>query len=90
MVYAGLSDVTWRQECIELPDDSCLLLYTDGVTEARNESEFFGLENLEAVVRKHGSSPPEQLVRTIVDTLSSFGKGRPRDDDHTLLHVRWP
>jgi len=44
----------YAQETITLEPNECLLLFTDGVTEAANpEDEQFGEERLEASIRSH-------------------------------------
>lgn len=52
-----------------------LVLYTDGLTEARDRSgAFFGLERLEAALLQHASSPAEEIRAGIFDTLSEFAE----------------
>jgi serine phosphatase RsbU (regulator of sigma subunit) len=72
------------------PDDS-VLLYTDGVTEARAaDGELFGLERLTDLVEREAASgqPPEELLRRLVRALLDHQAGGLRDDA-TLLLLRW-
>ena len=62
-----------------LPGDT-LLLYTDGVTEARDgNASLFGEERLlESVARLGGRAEP--VVAGLVDDVVAFQAGMPRDD----------
>ena len=70
------------------PGDS-LFLYTDGITEARNEvSMQYGERRLEGFLRNHPALSPDELIRASLDELASFRSGSPKWDDMTLMVVR--
>jgi sigma-B regulation protein RsbU (phosphoserine phosphatase) len=60
------------------PGDA-LVLYTDGVTEARATEDFFGEERLEEAVEQYAGSAIG-LTDGILDTVLAFQDGLPRDD----------
>jgi sigma-B regulation protein RsbU (phosphoserine phosphatase) len=60
------------------PGDA-LLLYTDGVTEARWEDEFFGEARLEQLVAASAGAAHE-LVDEILEAAMRFQNHNPRDD----------
>jgi serine phosphatase RsbU (regulator of sigma subunit) len=65
-----------------------LVVYSDGVTEARNGSgEFFGEERLLAAVRANASLSAKRLAKAIAEAAHDFG-GKEQDDDLTLLVAR--
>jgi sigma-B regulation protein RsbU (phosphoserine phosphatase) len=67
-----------------------ILLYTDGVTEARNKSgEFFGDERLESFVVSHAAASAEELTRSLQETVQEFSSGMPQFDDITVLALRY-
>lgn len=72
-------DATWREEEVELRPEDILLLYTDGVTEARNGALFFGEDRLQTIVRDC-STAVEQLPHLILDEVLAFTDGILRDD----------
>ncbi|WP_437065180.1 PP2C family protein-serine/threonine phosphatase [Streptomyces sp. enrichment culture] len=68
-----------------------LLLYTDGLTEARTGAEHTGLYGEEALlsfVAGHAGKPPHDIVHALTDLLRGFGDGL--DDDTALLALGVP
>ncbi|WP_024873804.1 PP2C family protein-serine/threonine phosphatase [Saccharomonospora piscinae] len=69
-----------------------LLLYTDGVTEARNSrGEHFGLERLADFVIRHSAAglPAPETLRRISHAVLDHQAGH-LQDDATLMFVEWP
>ena len=63
-----------------------LVAYTDGITEAENrQSELWGEERLEDLLRSHGRETPEQIITSILDEVSAFAAGQAQRDDVTLV-----
>jgi serine phosphatase RsbU (regulator of sigma subunit) len=67
-----------------------VLLYTDGVTEARDASgEFFGVERLvDLVARTSGDDPPAETMRRLMHAIEDHNDG-PMRDDATVVMVEW-
>jgi sigma-B regulation protein RsbU (phosphoserine phosphatase) len=61
------------------PGDA-LVLYTDGVTEARTGAEFFGTDRLLALLADVAGASAEDMVTRITDAALDFQGGHPRDD----------
>ena len=72
-------DAVWRTGDVELQPGDILLLYTDGVTEARRDGEFFGEQRLKALLRRRRLSV-ERLPHVILDQVLAFSGGNLRDD----------
>jgi sigma-B regulation protein RsbU (phosphoserine phosphatase) len=67
-----------------------LVLYTDGVTEARdNKDEFFGDKRLEDLLSAHCAEPVPQLVASLHAAVQEFATGVPQADDITVLALRF-
>jgi len=74
---------------LSLERDDCLLLYTDGVTEALDaEGNEFGVERTMQSVRGSASSGAQAIVGRLIDDLRNFVGARPQNDDITLIAIR--
>ena len=63
-----------------------VILYTDGVTEARNPNEdLFSLPRLTDIIEKHGHRPANELLDTIKQEVYSYIGTREQYDDITLV-----
>ncbi|WP_037901572.1 PP2C family protein-serine/threonine phosphatase [Streptomyces sp. NRRL S-350] len=72
------------------PGDT-LLLYTDGLTEARTgptRTSLFGDDALHAFAADHAPAGPEEVITALTGLLKSFGDGL--DDDTALLALGVP
>ncbi|MFG2720108.1 PP2C family protein-serine/threonine phosphatase [Streptomyces sp. NPDC048416] len=72
------------------PGDT-ILLYTDGITEARTGEDRTGLygdEALLAFAAGHAGKPPDAVIQALTGLLNSFGEGL--DDDTALLALGVP
>lgn len=87
----GLGDRSLETAEEHLQPGDRLLLYTDGVVEARDErGEFFGVERLgDFLVRESASGHPvPEILRRLSRALLAHQHGRLQDDATTLL-VEW-
>jgi serine phosphatase RsbU (regulator of sigma subunit) len=80
-----MNGLQWEQVKISLREGDALVLYTDGVTEARNPSnEFYELDRLMAAIAAAPKNAGELLVQVEAD-LNAFVDGVRADDDITFL-----
>lgn len=81
-------DERYTQATAQLEPSDCLLLYTDGVTEAHNplvaRRELFGLERLDEALHCPGGGA-EAVVDAVVGAVERFTGGQAPADDRTLL-----
>jgi phosphoserine phosphatase RsbU/P len=74
---------------LTLADGDTLLLYTDGLTEARNsEGAEYGLKRIHALAARNIQMKPAGLISECIGDLLAFGQGSKQTDDLTLLAVR--
>ena len=83
---------TARERSVELREGDTLLIYSDGVTEARRESEVtgdeeFGDARLAASLCQHARQPLADLPDSILEDVKAFAGPEPQDD-RTLVALR--
>jgi serine phosphatase RsbU (regulator of sigma subunit) len=65
-----------------------LVLYSDGLIEALNdEGEPFGFERFEGVILSRGEKGADVLKQALLESVKSFTRNRPPEDDQTLVVV---
>ena len=79
MLIGVFETTNFHDAQILLRSGDALVLYTDGVTEARREREFFGESRLESVIAR-STGPARSLTDSILDAVLRFQGGHPRDD----------
>jgi phosphoserine phosphatase RsbU/P len=72
---------------VQLRSGDALLLFTDGLTEARAGDEEFGVHRLAEVLAESGTCTAEQLVAHIERRVAVFGQGEHRDDTALMALV---
>jgi sigma-B regulation protein RsbU (phosphoserine phosphatase) len=78
-------DERYEEATYTLEKGDQFILYTDGITEARNPAgRMFGLERLDCALRGCRENAAD-LIAAVISAVEAFGGGRPADDDRTLL-----
>jgi hypothetical protein len=91
MLPFGLADGPPAPRTEELQPGDAVLLYTDGVIEARTpDRELFGLDRLTDLLEREAASgqPAEEILRRLLRAVLEHQAGGLRDDA-TLLLVQW-
>jgi sigma-B regulation protein RsbU (phosphoserine phosphatase) len=90
LVVGVLSEATYETGSVRLEPGETIVLYTDGVTEAMDNSEaVFSEEKLELLLGEMQGHPPEDIVRGIVGAVRKHAAGAPQSDDVTVLVLRY-
>lgn len=85
----GLFDQTLTEQVLSLDAGTSLILLTDGITEAMNESgETFGVERLLEAAGSNATDDPVRLRECIFESVESFVKGARQHDDLALVIVQ--
>jgi len=87
-------DTHFEEQSCRLEPGTVLLMYTDGLTEAKNvERKAFGREGVTAVLERFLASGRDAPLAELVSSLSSaahaFAGEAPQSDDLTLLALRF-
>lgn len=91
-IVGALPDVQFFQTSRDLAPGDCLLLYTDGATEAGQPGELFGQQGLVDALTDAPSGPCSAITAAVLDAVDTFAQSartdRPRgQDDLALLAV---
>lgn len=74
---------------VQLERDDCLILYTDGVTEALDTNgDEFGLERTTQSIRASAANGAAAIIARLIDDLRNFVGSHPQNDDITLIAIR--
>jgi adenylate cyclase len=85
-----IDDFPFPVDTARLAPGDVLLLYTDGVTEAKNASAaFYGSARLDRVMAAHAIDTAKAAVDAVRADLRTFVGDADQADDITLLAVRW-
>jgi serine phosphatase RsbU (regulator of sigma subunit) len=80
----------YRAERIFLQPGDFLVVYTDGISEARNpRDEMFGEFGLREIVRKFSGETVEELAVAIQKGVAEFTAEAPQSDDITLMVIHY-
>ena len=84
-----LPGIGLEEKEISLGKGDVVILYTDGVTEAINESEEqFNHERIIAIAEENRDLPAVEIVERIKDGVLEFSRGQPQFDDITLMVLK--
>ena len=63
-----------------VPEGATIVVYTDGVIEARRQRELYGIERLDGFLRAHRELEPRVLANAIAEDARAFAGGELADD----------
>ena len=79
-----------KEQTVDLVDNDIIVLYTDGITEAKNiKMEEFGYNRFESIISSENFENVEELKSKIINKISSFTQGNSQHDDITLVLMKW-
>ena len=85
-----LMDYTYRQYYGKLNERDKLILYTDGITEARRGTELFDLDGVERVLHQHNELRYDELAHALLYAAKEWARGRLSDDTAVVVIERNP
>jgi serine phosphatase RsbU (regulator of sigma subunit) len=74
------SGQTYEEERVVLPRGAAIVVYTDGVIEARRDGELYGIERLDALLAGRPRLSPHRLALEIAKDARAFAGGELADD----------
>jgi hypothetical protein len=73
---------------VQLETGDTIFLYTDGLSEASNETCEYGVERIMTFVHQQAARQPAELIAACLDDVRTFTNGVPSFDDMTVLALR--
>jgi sigma-B regulation protein RsbU (phosphoserine phosphatase) len=88
-ILGMFADAVFEEASVQLRERDTLVMFTDGVTEARNGGdEEFGEDRLLACLADAGSSAPAVMLAKILGAVQAFSEGAEQADDITVTVTR--
>lgn len=87
MLMGPFAEIRVADRSGELRPGDALVLYTDGVTEARRAREMFGEERLRELLGRPAGRSAEEIAEAVESAVVAF-HGGPLDDDLAVLVLR--
>jgi steroid delta-isomerase-like uncharacterized protein len=88
LLLGAFPDAAFEQEMVRLGAGDAVVLFSDGVTEARNaHDEEFGEERLVACVAAHAGDSAPDLAAAVLDGVREFSGDAPPADDVTVAVI---
>jgi len=89
-VVGAIEGFAYEGARIRLNAGDMLFIFTDGITEARNErGELFSEGRLKAFLEAQGAPAAADLVAAIREEVRLFAGASPASDDLTVMVVRY-
>lgn len=83
-------DNTLDETEINLNEEDLIVLYTDGITEAKNTSmEDFGMNNFEKILIENSQLTPDEIANKVIREVTVFSQSHSQYDDITLVILKW-
>jgi Stage II sporulation protein E (SpoIIE)/GAF domain len=79
-ILGGWDNSTWEDREIRVAADETLLMYTDGVTDTRGQSERFGALRLRRLIASNAGASPAELLSELQAALDDFQTEGHADD----------
>lgn len=88
MPLGVMANETFEEHEYRLDPGDTVVVYTDGVTEARSNSDLFGLEGVERVLRENKGKEPASIRDALLDAVRSWSHNHLRDDIGIIVFRR--
>ena len=88
LILGAFAFVSYQSCPLHLHPGDILVVYSDGLTEARNQrEEMFGEERLLQIIQQEAPAGSNALQQKFLNAIEEFTFGMPQTDDITFLVV---
>jgi ketosteroid isomerase-like protein len=89
-ILGAFADAAFEEETLQLHPEDMLVMFTDGVTEARSaEDQEFGEDRLLKSVTSSSGATPLELLNQVFTSVRAFAHGVDQSDDMTVTITRF-
>ncbi len=86
MALGAMPGLSWEQGVVQLERGDVLTLYTDGITDAQDETgNFFGQERLRDLIQAQAGRSADEIQDALLGTVQAFAGETSQFDDITLM-----
>lgn len=89
LILGMMPDVPYTSETVTLKPGDCIVMFTDGVSEAMNmNDEEFEEYRIEKCIADNLQNSASHILNTLIEEVRTFSSGRPQSDDITALVLK--
>ncbi|SYZ72280.1 putative Serine phosphatase [Candidatus Zixiibacteriota bacterium] len=88
IMVGAFEGIPWEKREIEMHDGDIVLIYTDGVTEARCVEELYGEDRLETLAGELFHLSADETTKAVRDNINHYIKDTPLTDDITIMALK--
>lgn len=89
LILGMMPDVSFSSEKKALRAGDCIVMFTDGVSEAMNSAgEEFGEHRIEEYILKNHHSSAGEILQGLIEAANQFSAGCPQADDITVFTIK--
>lgn len=89
LLLGAFPDASYKDDTLQLEKGDTLVMYTDGVTEAKNMAkEEFGLVRFSTLLSGLAGKSSQQIIEAVKGGLRDFTSGAEQSDDITMLAIK--
>ncbi len=83
-----LKDTPYGEGQVRILVGDLIIFYTDGITEAERDGDYFGVERLLKLAQADASRSPEEIMQKVLAEVADFGGNAPQADDRTIVVLK--
>ncbi|MBN1163215.1 MAG: SpoIIE family protein phosphatase [Candidatus Krumholzibacteriota bacterium] len=89
LVLGALEDFSYEEKLVRLQGGDMIVIFSDGISEARNtREEEFGEDKLPQIVKDNRRADAAVLIDKIISSVQEFSRGLPQMDDMTVVAIK--
>lgn len=89
LILGVFPDVIYEEEKIHFQENDLLALYTDGIIEAQNADEYFGIKRFSRIINEYKHASPEEIIEKVLTDVSEFNDDSSPNDDTTIVVLKY-